>query len=110
MTLTNPLMDAGILQQVIKFLPGSYLFLSAVCREWKAVYIGIGEWQVHNFGLHFAYHRFRPIRVRCGATATLCSAAVSSPATAKNVTGAYAHAPRMRAFNWLLDCTLTLTP
>jgi hypothetical protein len=81
--LTNPLMDAGILQLVFKFLPGS-IFLGAVCTEWKAVYIGIGEWQVRSFGLYFTYDKFRPICVRCGATATLCSAAVSSPATARH--------------------------
>jgi hypothetical protein len=34
----DPLRDAGILQHIFEFLPGCWLFLGAVCREWEAVY------------------------------------------------------------------------
>eukprot|EP00953_Heterococcus_sp_UTEX-ZZ885_P000585 839-Heterococcus_DN1.PRE.1 len=34
----NPLSNAGILQHMFTFLPGHWLFLGAVCKEWAAIY------------------------------------------------------------------------
>jgi hypothetical protein len=75
---SNPLSNASILKQVFTFLPGNYLFLSAVCSEWRAVYAGIADQQVCTFGLTGS-----PKLVSCGTRTTLFSAAVASPATAR---------------------------
>jgi hypothetical protein len=72
----NPLKDAGILKQVFRFLPGNYLFLSAVCREWKALYAGIADQCLRSLSLDIGSKL-----VTCGAKTTLYSAAVASPAT-----------------------------
>jgi hypothetical protein len=74
----SPLRDAGILQQVFTFLPGNHLFLGTVCKEWNAVYVGIGDWQVRSFSLEDY-----PRSVFDDFATTLCSAAVASPATAR---------------------------
>jgi hypothetical protein len=42
----NPLKDTGILQQVFSYVPGHWLFLGAVCREWEAVYASITDQQL----------------------------------------------------------------
>eukprot|EP00953_Heterococcus_sp_UTEX-ZZ885_P016787 9417-Heterococcus_DN1.PRE.1 len=52
--LSNPLRYDGILQQVFAFIPGNWLFLSAVCSEWRAIYANIGEQQVTR-RLHFLH-------------------------------------------------------
>jgi hypothetical protein len=77
----NPLEDAGILQQVLKFLPGNWLFLGTVCREWNFVCKDIRDWQVRRVSLD---GNLNPKPVTCGAATTLCSAAVASPATARH--------------------------
>jgi hypothetical protein len=74
----NPLRDASILKQVFSFLPGHWLFLGAVCREWAAAYASIAEQQVRSVSLYG-----NPKLVTCGAKTTLYSAAVASPATAE---------------------------
>jgi hypothetical protein len=76
--VTNPLRDAGILQQVFTFLPGHWLFLGAVCSEWNAVYAGIAEQRVRSLKLDY---NAEP--VTCGIRTTLYSAAVASPATVR---------------------------
>jgi hypothetical protein len=73
-----PLRDAGILQHVFAFLPGSWLFLGTVCSEWKAVYAGVGGQEVCSFD---EYGKKK--LVNCGLKSTLYSAAVGSPATAR---------------------------
>jgi hypothetical protein len=75
---TNPLSNAGILKQVFTFLPGHYLFLGRVCKEWQAVHAGAADQQVCSFSLYF---NNQP--VTCGTRTTLYSAAVASPATAR---------------------------
>jgi hypothetical protein len=66
------------LKASVYVLPGNYLFLSAVCSEWRAVYAGIADQQLRNFGLSG-----NPKLVTCGARTTLFGAAVASPATAR---------------------------
>eukprot|EP00953_Heterococcus_sp_UTEX-ZZ885_P016773 9409-Heterococcus_DN1.PRE.5 len=75
---SNPLRDAGILKQIFSLLPGTYLFLGAVCREWRAVYAGIKLGHVRSWTLDDD-----DMSVACNSVSTLCSAAVASPATAK---------------------------
>jgi hypothetical protein len=74
----SPLKDAGILQQVFTFLPGCWLFLGAVCSEWRQCYASIGGQQVCGFS-SYGDRKF----VLCGLKTTLYSAAVASPATAR---------------------------
>jgi hypothetical protein len=77
--VSNPLRDAGILKRVFTFLPGCWLFLGAVCREWKDVYAGIEEsQQVRCYSL-----RGRNKFMTCCTKSTCYSAAVSSPAAAR---------------------------
>jgi hypothetical protein len=75
---SNALTDTGILKQVLSFLPGHHLFLSAVCREWRAVYAGIADQQMRLFNL-YNFIGFET----CGNTTTLFSAVVASPATVR---------------------------
>jgi hypothetical protein len=75
---SDPVGDAGILQQVFSFLPGNWLFLDAVCKEWQAVYTGLADQQIYKVSL-----RGNDKLVSCGAKTTLYSAAVASPATAR---------------------------
>jgi hypothetical protein len=72
------LSDEGILKQIFEFLPGHHLFLSGVCREWRAVYAGTADQRVRNFSL---YDNIK--LVTCGTRTTLFSAAVASPTTAR---------------------------
>jgi hypothetical protein len=74
----DPLNDAGILRQVFTFLPGSWLFLGAVCIEWATIYASTAAKQVRSFTLH-GISRL----VTCGAKTTLYSAAIVSPAAAR---------------------------
>jgi hypothetical protein len=76
----NPLRDAGILRNVFAFLPGHWLFLGAVCREWEAVYASMADQQIQmcSFNLDNLNRC-----VTCGSKTTLCSAAVATPATAR---------------------------
>jgi hypothetical protein len=75
----NPLKDAGILQHVFTFLPGHWIFLGAVCREWEAVYAGIGDCKVQCINVNgYSFHW-----QTCSPHTTLYSAAVASPATAE---------------------------
>jgi hypothetical protein len=73
--LSNPLKYDGILQQVFAFIPGHWLFLSAVCSEWRAIYANIGEQQVISIDLHQVNKL-----VTYDCRTTLYSAAVASPA------------------------------
>jgi hypothetical protein len=75
---SNALTDTGILKQVLSCLPGHHLFLSAVCREWRAVYAGMANQEVCAFRLYDSTEL-----VTCGAKTTLFSAAVASPATVR---------------------------
>jgi hypothetical protein len=77
MVVGKPLSDAVILKQVFSFVPGHWLFLGAVCREWQALYAGMEDQQVCS--LEEGNNKF----VTCGPKTTLCSAAVASPETAR---------------------------
>jgi hypothetical protein len=74
--MSDPLKVASILQQVFTFLPGHYLFIGAVCREWRAVYAGMKGQQLNSISLFF--HKERMI---CHSKTTFHSAAVASPTT-----------------------------
>eukprot|EP00953_Heterococcus_sp_UTEX-ZZ885_P035386 18275-Heterococcus_DN1.PRE.1 len=74
----NPIRDAGILQHVFTFLPGNWLFLGAVCSEWRAAYEGTADQQVRNIRMWDSGWF-----VTCGPKTTCYSAAVASPATAR---------------------------
>jgi hypothetical protein len=63
---------------VFTFLPGHWLFIGAVCREWQALYAGIEDQQVCSFYLDYNSELFT-----CGRKTTLYSAAVASPVTAR---------------------------
>jgi hypothetical protein len=76
--VVDPLRDAGILGHVFALLPGTYLFLSAVCRAWEAVYTGMEDQQVCSVSLYD-----NDKLVTCSCKTTLYSAAVASPATAR---------------------------
>jgi hypothetical protein len=76
--VSNPLRDVGIVQTVLTYLPGYWLFLGAVCREWKALYADMADQQMYSLGV---YSRRSPFTF--GSKATLYSAAVASPATAR---------------------------
>jgi hypothetical protein len=73
----HPLRDAGIMSNVFAFLPGNWLYLGAVCSEWKAVYAGMPDRQVRSIPLYGNNKT-----VACGTKATLFSAVIASPATA----------------------------
>jgi hypothetical protein len=75
---SNPLRDAGILQHVFTFLPGNWLLLGAVCREWKLAYAGLEDQQVRSGSLHD-----NDELVNCDCRTTLYSAVVASPATVR---------------------------
>jgi hypothetical protein len=72
----NPFRDAGILRNVFAFLPGNWLFLGAVCREWEAVYAGMAAQRLCSFRLNES-NTF----VICDSKTTFCSATVATPAT-----------------------------
>ena len=76
--LANPLRDAGILRQVLTFLSGNYLFLGAVCREWKQVYAGVEAQKVQRIRIYGS-----PKMVTCSSKTTQYSAAVASPAAVR---------------------------
>jgi hypothetical protein len=73
---SNPLSDAAMIQQVFSFLPpGNWLFLGAVCREWRAVYAVQPDKQIYSFSIDY-----KSKLVTCCSESTLYSAAVASPA------------------------------
>jgi hypothetical protein len=75
---TNQLREAGILRQVFSYLPGNWLYLGAVCSEWRAVCACMEDQQVcslNTYGIKQV--------LACGPSTTLYSVAVSSPATAR---------------------------
>ena len=76
--MSSHLTDAGILQHVFTFLPGNWLYLGAVCSEWKAVYACMEDQQVCSLSLYG-----NKVVVVYGPKTTLHSAAVASPATAR---------------------------
>jgi hypothetical protein len=78
--IADPLRDACILKQGFTFLPGHYLFLGAVCREWEIVYASMAEQQLRSCDLVY----IKKI-VTCEIKESLFSAAVASPATARLV-------------------------
>jgi hypothetical protein len=65
-----------ILQQVFSFLPGHYLFIGAVCREWQGLYVGTAD---RHFEVHSLWDTLKS--KTCDFKTTLCSAAVASPTT-----------------------------
>jgi hypothetical protein len=67
-----------MLKQVFAFLPGNWLFLGAVCREWQTVSINMADQQVHSFQFEGGTNL-----VTCDARTTLYSAAVATPAIAR---------------------------
>jgi formyltetrahydrofolate synthetase len=77
--VSNPLKDAGILQHVFSFLPGNWLFLGAVCSEWRVVYVGVADQQLRSIKRNI---RGEQKLVTCSARTTLFSAAVASSITA----------------------------
>jgi hypothetical protein len=48
----NPLRDAGIKQHIFSFLPGQWLFLGAVCKEWEALYASIADQRLCSLKVH----------------------------------------------------------
>jgi hypothetical protein len=84
---SDPLRDVGILQHVLAFLPGNWLILGAVCREWNAVYAGMVDHQHQLRGFNLRSILDTRILKRktaiCGRKTTLFSAAVASPAVAR---------------------------
>jgi hypothetical protein len=79
-TLAGPLNDAGILKQVFTFLPGNWLFLGAVCREWQAIYASLGDQIV----CRVSQSEFDSgMLVPCSSKTTLYSAVIASPSTAR---------------------------
>jgi hypothetical protein len=76
--MSSPLTDAGILQQVFTFLPGNWLYIGAVCSEWKAVYACMKDQQVCSLSMYG-----NKVVVVYGPKTTLHSAAVASTATAR---------------------------
>eukprot|EP00953_Heterococcus_sp_UTEX-ZZ885_P041019 20946-Heterococcus_DN1.PRE.4 len=77
--VSNPLKIEVILHQVFSFLPGNWLYLGAVCKEWRDVYAGRAVSEVRSF--HF--FSSRGFNVACGPKTTLYSAAVASPLTVR---------------------------
>eukprot|EP00953_Heterococcus_sp_UTEX-ZZ885_P020599 11517-Heterococcus_DN1.PRE.1 len=77
-TVADPLRDACIVKQVFAFLPGHWLFLGTVCKEWEALYADMAEQQLYSCNL--LLHKKT---VTCGIRTTLYSAAVASPATVR---------------------------
>jgi hypothetical protein len=76
--VSDLLRDAGTMSNVLAFLPGYWLILGAVCSEWKAIYAGMPDQQVRSIDSHG-----NSKLVTYGSKATLYSAAVASPATAR---------------------------
>jgi hypothetical protein len=74
----SPLREAGILRQVFVYLPGNWLYLGAVCSEWRAVYACLDDQQVCSLDVHG-----KKKVLMYGPKTTLYSAAVASPATAR---------------------------
>jgi hypothetical protein len=71
--------DVNILKQVFTFLPGNWLLLGAVCKEWEAIYARLGDQLVHCVRVDADAQCWRT----CRSKTTSYSAAVASPATAK---------------------------
>jgi hypothetical protein len=69
---SSPIRDADILQHVFTFLPGNYLYLGAVCSEWRAAYARTADQQVLSVGLDDSTKL-----VTCGTKTTLFSAVVA---------------------------------
>jgi hypothetical protein len=82
---SDPLKDAGILRHVLTFLPGNWLILGAVCRDWQAVYAGIADQQLCGFSVRsiLSTRIINREVVMCGTRTTRFSAAVASPAIAR---------------------------
>jgi hypothetical protein len=74
----DPLREAGILKHVFAFLPGNWILLGAVCREWKSLYAGMPNRQLRRLRTD-DYNK----PVTCGSTSTIYTATVASPATVK---------------------------
>eukprot|EP00953_Heterococcus_sp_UTEX-ZZ885_P009356 5520-Heterococcus_DN1.PRE.6 len=75
---SNPLRDAGVLKHIFTFLPGHWLFLGAVCEEWRALYSSIGAQQVYSIRLYESSRR-----MTCESRSTSYSAAVASAETVR---------------------------
>eukprot|EP00953_Heterococcus_sp_UTEX-ZZ885_P002832 2051-Heterococcus_DN1.PRE.2 len=75
----TPLRDAGVLQRIFAFLPGNYLFIGAVCREWQAVYTSMRDQKVRCVDIE-GYER--PWKT-CSSTTTVYSAVIASPAAVR---------------------------
>jgi hypothetical protein len=75
--VSNPLGDPGILQQVFSCLPGCWLFIGAVCKEWGIVYATMGQHRVQCVSVNRASCHWQTYR----AKTTLCSAAMAAPKT-----------------------------
>eukprot|EP00953_Heterococcus_sp_UTEX-ZZ885_P003688 2507-Heterococcus_DN1.PRE.1 len=79
---SNPLLDLGILQNVLSYVgPGHHLFIALVSRCWKNVHIALGSEQVSVY--------FETSGSSGVSTASLCaemtfySSAFASPSRAK---------------------------
>jgi hypothetical protein len=75
----NPLSNAGILQHVFTYLPGHWLFLGAVCKEWATVYASIGDHSMVYCLNVRGWNHFN----KCSSKTTLYRAAVASPAAVR---------------------------
>jgi hypothetical protein len=75
MASANPLRDADILEHVFTLLPGNWLFLGAVCSEWRDAYALIADQQALSVCSDGSTKL-----VTYDNKATLYSAAVASPA------------------------------
>jgi hypothetical protein len=101
----NPLRNAGILKQVFSFLPGHWLFLGAVCKEWNALYSSIGGQQVYSIRLYESSKH-----MTCESRSTSYSSAVASPETVRLACehGLAVHDPLQKAAGLYADIdTLT---
>jgi hypothetical protein len=64
----DPLRDVGIMSYVFALLPGQWLYLGAVCSEWKAGYARIADHHVRCVPI-YDNNKF----VTCGTKTTLFS-------------------------------------
>jgi hypothetical protein len=72
------LSEAGILERVLSFLPGHWLYLGGVCRAWMQSYKRMKSCDIHGIS---AYMRDRAIA--CDWSTTLMEAVFQSPSRVK---------------------------
>jgi hypothetical protein len=83
---TNPLDDAGILERVLSYVPGQWLFLAAVSSLCKDIYSKLTATKVQKISLSNV-GEIKKADVNCAQDATLYSSVFGSPSRVR-----YAHA------------------